>query len=141
MFYKHFLHARGDEPQGTSSGFVVGIGMAGDGDLGIGRGYSSQQTQIAKQTAPPEKQGDSQLIVVSILSLIVWIIAAAFLFQMFSFVVAGPASIIILVALVVASNSWWKKRGPKMEAAYKAALMKWEHSWICHKCGNTYYVR
>lgn len=39
--------------------------------------------------------------------------------------------------------AWKRTEGRKsnIEAAYKAAMKKWEHSWICLRCGNTYRVR
>lgn len=140
---------------GSSSGFTVGVGMTGGGKVGVGGGFSSQKTGIAKLTQPPKNENDDTG------SSIAFIFIAIFIFNF----VGGPAS--LLIAWILGREmgdipSWlagmfvgavaaivfvvWSRRHTdaqkrKGEAAHKAALTKWNHSWICLRCGNSFYVR
>jgi len=126
---------------GTSSGSVAGLGMTADGSIGVGRGFSTQQTEIAKLTQPPANVFWVQEIVFIVLCLVVMLMI------LIPSLLAGYYVIGIVASLLAgAAAGWfgWQKLSrdtTKARAAYKAALLKWEHSWLCLRCGNTYYVR
>ena len=53
-------------------------------------------------------------------------------------VLAGAVAAVIVGYFLM---QWAKKQKPKREAAYRAATMKWQHSWLCLRCGKTFFVR
>jgi len=127
---------------GTSSGGMVGVGMGGGGDLGIGGGLGKQRTELAKHTAPPKPpQGAGTSIVLIILLVIAFNFVAVGLMVFISGFIAIPVAIVVTVILAIIGIKQSKKSEPKEQAAYKAAMMKWEHSWICLRCGESFYVR
>ncbi len=127
---------------GTSAGQVVGLGVGADGDLGVARGFSNHQTGVGKLTEPPKDfswTDEIALVGFSIAAFLLVMVGAAFagylILGLVAALIAGPA---------VAWFGWHRFVSPRVsknKAAYKAALLKWEHSWICLRCGNTYYVR
>lgn len=127
---------------GTTSGKLGGVGLSADGDIGLGGGVSSARTGVAKLTAPPEHEHSAGRSVAIILLLLV-ANSAIFILLM---LVLQPIPAVIggsVLAIGLSGFTYYKLKqsNPKAEAAYKAAMMKWEHSWICMKCGNTFYVR
>lgn len=105
---------------GTSSNVSqtsgVGVGMSG-GNVGVGVGgattHSVSMTAIAQKVAPPQQQK---------VGCGLWV-----------------AGILLLPILPYAiwkamqASKWNKEEYPKLYA-------KWENSWICHKCGNTFVL-
>lgn len=139
---------------GTSSGFGVGVGMSGDGEAGVGTGFSRQRTGIAQITKPPSKGGS---VVESLVTMLVAVIIFNFVGAFASLFIAWAtnselASVSVWIAglfigflaALAFSIFCWKRTAAqqsKQKIAHKAAMMKWEHSWICLKCGHTFYVR
>ena len=139
---------------GTTSGFVVGAAVTGDGDLGVVPGFSRQKTGIAKLTEPPKKEGGAgESLALIFIAIVIFNVIGVVCTGLFSLVLSVPfesvsiwiAGLFVgLLAAVAFGIFMWKRtedQKGKVEAAYKAALMKWKHSWICLKCGNTYYIR
>src|SRR5690606_19523212 len=48
--------------------------------------------------------------------------------------------LVVLIGGFFAANKIREAKA-KREAAYNAAMMKWQSSWICLRCGNTFHVR
>jgi hypothetical protein len=77
-------------------------------------------------------------------------VAATWLFSLFFGIAFETVSVWIAGLFVgflaaVSFSIWmWKhfsSQENKREAAYKAALVRWQHSWICLRCGHTFTVR
>lgn len=140
---------------GSTSGFAVGAGVTSEGDIGVIPAYSRQRTGVAKLTEPPQKDagGAGESLALIFIALVI--------FNVVSIVTVGLLSLVLdlafdsvslwivglfigLLASVAFGVFMWKRtegQKGKVEAAYKAALMKWQHSWLCLKCGKTFYIR
>lgn len=139
---------------GSSSGFAVGVGMTGGGDAGVGSGFSRQLTDIAKLAKPPTKEGGAgESLAFMFIAIVIFNFVGVALSLLFIWITgreSGDVSawltgMFIGFIAAVGYGIWaWKRtegRKSNIEAAYKAAMKKWEHSWICLRCGNTYRVR
>lgn len=139
---------------GTSSGFAIGLGITGQGKAGVGGGFSKQKTGIAKLTEPPKKDSDAgssfAFIFIAIFIFNFVGILLSYLFtallgketgDLTSWVAGMSIGAIAAIGFVVWARISTDSQKNKADAAYKAALMKWNHSWICLRCGNSYYVR
>lgn len=49
--------------------------------------------------------------------------------------------LIVAVTVGLAVVRRMRKLKPKREAAYTAAMSKWQASWLCLRCGKTFFVR
>jgi predicted nucleic-acid-binding Zn-ribbon protein len=127
---------------GTTSGTLAGVGLSADGDIGVGGGVSSTRTALAELTAPPEHDHSAGRSVAIIFLLLV---ANSVIFVLLMLVMEPTPAVItgsvLAIGVSVFTYYMLKQSNPKAEAVYKAAMMKWEHSWICMKCGHTFYVR
>lgn len=139
---------------GSTSGFAIGVGMADQGSVGVGTGFSNQKSGVAKLTAPPTKDtGIGESIALIFIALVIFNFVGVVVFFILSSLLNADSSnlTIWIVSLFVGAIAagvfcvaMWKRyqaRELKIEAAYKAAMKKWEHSWLCLKCGNSFYVR
>jgi len=62
------------------------------------------------------------------------------------FGVAGWVSAFVAFILAAAAVGGYacfysKTKLPRKTAAYHALLERWEHSWLCLRCGNKFYLR
>ena len=126
---------------GTSSGVMIGVGSS-RGGLGVGGGYQTSKSELAKLTAPPVPDGTAGESIALIFLLIVeFNLVAVGLSIFISFFTAIFIAIPLTIATAIFGIYRSKRNAPKREATYKAAMRRWEHSWICLRCGNNFVVR
>ncbi|MBK7803114.1 MAG: hypothetical protein IPJ55_10720 [Chloracidobacterium sp.] len=138
---------------GSSSGLVIGVGTT-HGNLGVGGGYQKTKSGLAKQTEPPNEDSDVgsgiAFIFIAIfifnfvgspLSLLLAWVLGRENWDLTSWLVGMFIGLVAAITFVVLARKYNDSQKTKVAAAYKVALMKWQHSWICLRCGNTFYVR
>ncbi|HEX8267460.1 MAG TPA: hypothetical protein VF596_18820 [Pyrinomonadaceae bacterium] len=133
---------------GRVGGNAVSVGM--DGSIGVAGfgGNTKNQSVLASRLQPPtQPDASGSTLVFGSFSLIVWLvltIASAYVFGMESTlsVVIGQ---IVLIAFSVGMFIFLTKYSAadfkgKMTIYQKEAEL-WAKSWICHRCGNTWFKK
>ena len=126
---------------GTSSGRIVGVGLDVDGDLGFGHGMTSSQTHVAKLTSPPASKGDGEMLGIIAIVLVVPILVLIAGTAIFSIGLSIVMTLVAFVAVAAFGYLRWKTKLPALQDAHRAAMLRWEQSWLCLKCGHRFYIR
>lgn len=111
---------------------TVGGGIGGSA-LGGAAAYTNttgvSQTRLAKKASPPFKKQTSTAVMIALGSVFL-----AYLFLSDGAIWWGLAAIAISAASTWAAKSFYEHNSQIFPGLYK----EWQHSWVCHKCGNMY---
>jgi hypothetical protein len=115
---------------GTSFGRTAIVGMTGDGGVGVASARNSAQTVLATKVKPPSTS-TAEAAAVIVAGFIIGAFVAIFISLIIGIVISGIAG---SIAVAINKNTPAVNLDPKDQAA----LRKWQRSWICLKCGNTW---
>lgn len=133
---------------GTSTGTYSGVSYGHNvGVIGTG-GSSRSQNLLARQLAPPRMRGIGSGAIISagfgagltgLFLLIVSIFIGSYglpTLAIITLFVAAVAAISVCILILM----YFSKITNKQNELIKIEIEKWQHSWMCLKCGNTWYV-
>ena len=128
---------------GTSCGHVSAVTYSGGDNFGVVGGNTTVQTLLAQQLRPPE---EPPFVVFLLTAVVGSIVAAVVIFfavalttgtDMYGYLASGVGG-----AVTFGFGLWrLDKSYNKIAAQYKKDTWRWNNSWICLRCGNTWLPR
>jgi hypothetical protein len=128
---------------GTSNAKLTGLTFSEGDSFGVVSGKSTSQTLLARQLRPPT--GPSYIFNTAVAAF--GAIGAGVLMFLSFAICFGNVGYSFLAAffgaIMVAGVAFWQldKNFKSQEAKYKRELWRWQNSWVCLRCGNTWMPR
>lgn len=124
---------------GTKAVSMGGIGIAGDGDIGLAGGVGRSQTALAASTSPPQKKGAFGGILLLSVSAVLVLLALVEVtgsgninWGMAGFQAVMGVGFIAAAVYVLRAGSQFNR------AEYPILYAAWNKRWLCRRCGKVF---
>jgi len=121
--------------QGTSRGSFGGLGIGGDGELGVFGGGTTTSSALATRMAPPKRRGRGGLVAMIFCGLLALFFGLGFLGSEY-----GERSALFMMFVLFAALAalGFAADGPNRKynsTRYSSDYAQWKRTWCCMRCG------